>query len=97
MTTILSSRGWLPKVSAASLAGAVLTMGLTGVVGCLSGSDSMPRSMSAQFLMWLAVLVWVALLGSCFLFRSGRQAWLVLTGANILVWGVYVLARAAVL
>jgi hypothetical protein len=39
--------------------------------------------------MWLAVLVWLGVMGSCFLFRSGLRAWVVLGGAAMLVWGLF--------
>ena len=36
--------------------------------------------------MWLVAPLWMALLSTCFLFRSGRHAWLWLGGANVLAW-----------
>ncbi|MDN7355485.1 hypothetical protein [Acetobacter senegalensis] len=92
----LSSRNWFPKVSAAVVAGGLLTFGIMGVVGLLCHSDASPRTLSAQFLLWLVALVWCVLLSVCFLFRSGRQAWVVLAGANVLVWGLFFAIRGLV-
>lgn len=89
----LTSRDWFPKVAAATLPGAGLTLGVIGVLGCVSHGDVTPRGASGQFLMWLAALIWVVLLGTCFLFRSGRRAWLSLVAANIIVWSAYGLTR----
>ncbi|WP_264819554.1 hypothetical protein, partial [Acetobacter tropicalis] len=80
-------------VSAAVVAGAVLTVGIMGVVGVLCHADGSPRTLSAQFLLWLVPPVWCSLLGACFLFRSGRQAWGVLAVANVLVWGLFFAIR----
>jgi hypothetical protein len=93
MNEPLSSRTWFPKVSAATLAGGLMTIGLMGVIGLLLHSTGNPRSLTSQYLMWLAALLWVAFLGTCFLVRSGRQAWLYLAAGNVPVWTLYTLAR----
>ncbi|MCP1243697.1 hypothetical protein GOB86_13070 [Acetobacter lambici] len=87
--TRLNNRQWLAKFMAALVPGALLSFGAMAVVGTLCHTTGDIRTVSAQFLMWMAVLVWLALLGSCFLFRSGARAWAVLGGAALLVWGVF--------
>ncbi|GBQ08463.1 hypothetical protein [Acetobacter cerevisiae] len=89
-----SSKNWFFKVLAAVLPGALLVGGLMGVVGVLCHTDGSPRSASGQYLMWMAALLWSALLSVCFLFRSGLQAWGVLIVANGVVWGLFVVLRS---
>ncbi|OUJ07865.1 hypothetical protein [Acetobacter malorum] len=93
----LSSKNWFFKVLAAVFAGGVLVCGLMGLVGVLCHTDGSPRSASGQYLMWMAALLWSALLSVCFLFRSGLQAWGVLIVANGVVWGLFVVLRSVLL
>lgn len=87
----LNNRQWLTKLVAAIVAGAIFSFGSMAVMGVLCHTTGDPKTVSAQFLMWLAVLVWLVLIGSCFLFRSGLRAWCVLGGAAILAWGLFVM------
>lgn len=85
---------WIYKVLAALLPGTLLVCAVMGVVGVLCHADGSPRSASGQYLMWMAALLWSALLSVCFLFRSGVQAWGLLAAANGVVWGLFVLLRS---
>lgn len=84
-----TNRQWLAKLVAGIVPGIMFSFGCMAVVGVLCGTTGEPRTASAQFLMWLAVLVWLGVMGSCFLFRSGLRAWVVLGGAAMLVWGLF--------
>ncbi|CEF56025.1 hypothetical protein [Acetobacter ghanensis] len=88
-TSRLDNRQWLAKLTAALVFGALFSFGCMAVVGVLCHTTGDGRTVSAQFLMWLALLVWLVLIGSCFLFRSGLRAWCVLGGATVLVWGLF--------
>jgi len=81
--TTLSSRNWFGKASAGLVLGYVLSIGLAGLVfflGHPGGSDKL------QFVMWAVAPVWCLVLGFCFLFRSGRRAWMWLGAASAAVW-----------
>lgn len=85
----LDNRQWLAKLTAAIILGGLIAAASMAVVGVLCHTTGDARTVSAQFLMWFAVLVWLAFIGSCFLFRSGRQAWCVLGGVAVLAWCVF--------
>jgi hypothetical protein len=85
----LTNRQWPAKLVAAIVPGIIFSFGCMAVVGLLCHTTGETRTVSSQFLMWLAVLVWLGVMGSCFLFRSGLRAWIVLGGAAILVWALF--------
>ncbi len=85
----LDNRQWLAKLAAAIVPGLLLAFGGMAVVGQLCHTNAEAQTVSAQFLMWLAVLIWVALIGSCFLFRSGLRAWVTLGSAAVIAWGLF--------
>ncbi|MBS1093712.1 hypothetical protein [Gluconobacter wancherniae] len=90
----LSSRNWFSKALAGSVFGLGLTFAIAGIIGLLIHSDAMPMSASGQLLMWLIPTLWIAILGACFMFRSGLRAWAVLGALNIVLWGVFFTMRA---
>ena len=92
----LTNQQWFAKFVAALVAGALLSLGCMAVLGVLCHANGDARSVSSQFLMWLAILLWFALVGSCFLFRSGLRAWAVLGGGALVVWGVFALLAGVV-
>ncbi|MFT8671107.1 hypothetical protein [Acetobacter orientalis] len=94
LKTPYTSKNWLVKVLAALVPGVIFTLGLTGVVGLLCHTNGNPQSASGQYLMWLTALVWSTLLSTCFLFRSGRQAWGYLSLGCAIVWAAYFLLRS---
>ena len=85
---------WVVEVLAALVPGFIFALGLTGVVGLLGRTNGNPQSASGQYLMWLTALVWSTLLSTCFLFRSGRQAWGYLSLGCAIVWAAYFLLRS---
>ncbi|KXV63926.1 hypothetical protein [Acetobacter orleanensis] len=89
-----STDQWFFKVLASVFLGSLLVCGMMGVVGVVCHTDGNPRTASAQYLMWMAALVWSVVLSGCFLFRSGWQAWGVLALANSAAWGLFSLLRS---
>lgn len=89
----LDNRQWLPKVLAAVFPGCGLAFAIMGLLGLLSGTTGDARTLSAQALMWLTATLWLLVLGTCFLFASARQAWAVLGGGCVLLWGFFLLLR----
>ncbi|GBQ83322.1 hypothetical protein [Asaia krungthepensis] len=82
----LTTRHWLSKTLAALIPGAALALGVMVLIGHLCGSTGNPMTLSAQFLMWGAALIWVLCLSLCFLFRSGLGAWFGFGWLACLVW-----------
>lgn len=85
----LTNRQWPAKLVAALVPGTLFAFGCMAVAGLLCRTTGDGRTASAQFLMWLVVLLWLAVIGNCFLFRSGLRAWAVLGTAAIMVWGLF--------
>lgn len=84
-------RDWWSKSLAGVILGFTLAMACSGVLARLC--DGLPLGVRAQLAMWLVVPVWFATLGLCFLFGSGRRAWLWLGLANVLGYGLLALLR----
>ncbi|WP_319380874.1 hypothetical protein [Thiomicrorhabdus sp.] len=80
-------RDWLAKSLAGLFLGFALGLGLSGVFMALD--NNILLSIKAQLAMWIVTPVWLAVLSSVFLFRSGLRAWLWLGALNLLVLGVY--------
>ena len=91
--TPLTSRDWFGKASAATILGFTLTMALTCTFAIVCATDDDVFSAQRQLAMWLASPIWCAILGFCFLFRSGARAWGWLALANLLAWALYVATR----
>lgn len=90
----LTNDQWLAKLAAAIVPGALLSLGCMAVLGLFCHASGDARSVPSQFLMWFAIVGWLALVGSCFLFRSGRKVWVMLGGSALVVWGLFaILAR----
>ena len=92
----LTNHQWLAKLMAALVAGTLLSLGSMAVLGVLCHANGDARNASSQFLMWFAIMAWFALVGSCFLFRSGLRAWAVLGGAAFVVWGLFAILTGVV-
>lgn len=82
-------RDWLSKALAGVLLGFSLAMTLSGIVAWL-GPDGPAATNKFQWVMWLVSPLWLGVLSFCWLFRSGRHAWLQLGAANLLAFvGLY--------
>ncbi|GAA4479628.1 hypothetical protein [Gluconacetobacter asukensis] len=89
----LDNRQWVAKLSAGIVPGCALALAVMAVVGALCHTTGSPMTLSAQFLMWLAGLVWVVVLSVCFLFRSGARAWAVLGAGSVALWLLFVILK----
>ncbi len=78
-------RDWLSKALAGILLGFSLAMALSGIVAWL-GPDGPAATNKFQWVMWLVSPIWLSVLSFCWLFRSGRQAWIQLGAANLLAF-----------
>lgn len=76
---------WLSKTLAGTLLGFGLAMAVAGLVAW-AGPGGTAATNKFQFVMWLVAPVWVGVLSFCYLFRNGRQAWLWLGAANVVVF-----------
>ncbi|WP_374359237.1 hypothetical protein [Pseudoduganella danionis] len=85
------ARDWLGKTLAGILLGFTLALGCSALFVWLAAS--LPQSARSQLAMWLLAPVWIGVLGGVFFFRSGKQAWLWLGAANLLVFLIPVLGR----
>tara|TARA_R110001606_G_scaffold117232_1_gene246623 strand:+ start:6568 stop:6879 length:312 start_codon:yes stop_codon:yes gene_type:complete len=89
-----SSRDWLGKTSAGLILGFALALSLSGLFALLWPGGLMHSSAKTQLNMWLMSPIWVVVLGSCFLFRSGFRAWLWLGGATLVSSTVLLAVKA---
>ena len=92
----LTSRDWFGKVSAATVLGFTLAIALTCTFALLFSEGDGDFNAQGQIAMWLVSPIWCALLGFCFLFRSGARAWGLLALANVAAWALYAAARLLV-
>ena len=96
MSRPLTSKDWFGKASAGLVCGYALAIGLTGLFAWLGPGGLMHSSARTQLNMWLVAPIWVTVLSTCFLFRSGRQAWTWLLLANAACFGLLFAVRALV-
>lgn len=87
----LDGSGWTGKVLAGLLLGAAFAVGLMGVLGLLFHADAQFKTATSQLLRWFPGPVWGMAIAFSFLFRSVRQAWLVLGVVNGIVWAAFFL------
>lgn len=92
-TSILSSRNWAGRVSAALIAGFTASLAATCIYLRVSGVKDGFFDARGQIAMWALAPLWIGLLGFCFLFRSGLRAWGWLAAANLVLWSVYFALR----
>ncbi len=81
-----SSQDWFGKVGAGCVLGFLLSLAIGGLVARYGMGGVGRFAVEHQFAMWLASPLLVAVLSTCFLFRSSLQAWLWLGAANIVAW-----------
>ncbi|AFJ01367.1 hypothetical protein Q7C_186 [Methylophaga frappieri] len=82
---------WLSKTLAGLILGFFIALATTGLIYLLPLKIRI--SAEAQLIMWLLPPIWLTILSTCFLFRSGLRAWLWLTGANIILFAIYFLFK----
>ncbi len=89
----LQSRHWPGKSAAGLLLGFGLALAASGLYAWWGpgGIDGGPGKL--QFNMWLMAPVWAVVLGFVFLFRTPLRAWLWLSFANLLAFGLLYASR----
>lgn len=75
---------WWSKASAGAILGFGLALSLAGVYAYLGEGGILAPVGRYSLMRMLEALVWIAVFGFCFLFRSGRAAWLWLGAANLI-------------
>ncbi|MEF3367604.1 hypothetical protein V3H18_13775 [Methylocystis sp. 9N] len=78
-------RDWLSKTSAGTILGFTLALAISGLFARL-GPGGFTTPNKYQLVMWLIAPVWLGVLSFCFLFQSGKRAWLWLGAANALAY-----------
>ena len=81
------------KTLAGVVLGWTLALALVGLFAWL-GPGGIKAPDKVQFNMWLIAPVWMLILAPVYLFPSGRQAWGVLLGLNILAHAALLAARS---
>jgi hypothetical protein len=84
-------RDWLAKVSAGALLGLSLALASSGLFTRMA--SGMVPGLRAQLAMWMVAPIWLAVLGGCFLFRTGKRAWLWLGVVNLVLFAALAAAR----
>ena len=84
---------WWGKASAGVILGFGLALSLVGLYAYLgSGGIDAPGG-RYSLMRYMEVLVWTAVFGLCFLFRSGRAAWGWLGAMNLLAFAALFACR----
>ena len=83
---------WWRKSFAGAVLGATLAFALAGIFAWL-GPGGIAAPDKSQFVMWLIAPIWMTVLSSVWLFRTGTLALLWLGGANLLAWALLLLVR----
>lgn len=78
-------RDWVSKTSAGAILGLSLAIALAGLFAWLS-PGGLETTNKFQLVMWLVAPIWLTTLSLCFLFASGKRAWLWLGGANLMAY-----------
>lgn len=83
---------WWSKTIAGTVLGFTLAVALAGLFAWV-GPGGVLAPNKYQFVMWMIAPVWLAVVSGCFVFRTGRQAWAWLGGANVLAYAALFLSR----
>lgn len=86
---------WLGKSLAGLLPGLAIAFVCVGFYAWY-GPGSISSADKTQFNMWLVTPVWFCILSLVFLFRSARQAWVVLGAVTLLLYSSFILVRSFV-
>lgn len=76
---------WWRKSIAGVVLGFTLALGISGLFAWL-GPGGIAAPDKTQFVMWSIAPLWMTVLSSVFLFRTGNQALLLLVGTNMVVY-----------
>jgi len=86
------SRDWLSKTLAGVIGGFGLAIAASGLLACLT-PGALDVQNKFQVAMWLVPPVWIGVMSTSFMFRTGLRAWVWLGGANLLGFAMFALAR----
>lgn len=84
---------WWGKASAGVILGLGLALSLVGLYAYLGPGGIDAPGGRYSLMRYLEVIVWIAVLGLCFLFRSGRAAWVWLGAANLITFAALFACR----
>ncbi len=87
---------WWSKTLAGVILGFLLAVALAGLFAWI-GPGGLSAVNKIQLIMWMVAPIWLGVVSFCFLFRSGRQAWLWLGCATILAHTALLAARSPLL
>lgn len=84
---------WWGKASAGAILGLGLALSLVGLYAYLAPGGINAPGGRYSLMRYLEVIVWIAVFGFCFLFRSGRAAWAWLGAANLIAFAALFACR----
>jgi hypothetical protein len=92
MTSTPFRADWISKSFAGIVLGFYAAMAICGLFFLLP--LQIGRSGEAQLIMWLLGPIWLTILSTCFLFRSGARAWFWLGLTNVVLYALYFLFKS---
>jgi hypothetical protein len=84
---------WWGKACAGALLGLGLALSLTGLYAYLGPGGIESPGGRYSLMRHLEAFIWIAVFGLCFLFRSGRAAWIGLGTANLVAFAALFACR----
>jgi hypothetical protein len=84
---------WWSKASAGAILGFGLALSLAGLYAYLAPGGIDAPGGRYSLMRFLEAIVWIAVFGFCFLFRSGRAAWAWLGVANLITLAALLACR----
>jgi hypothetical protein len=84
---------WWAKTSAGAILGFGLALSLVGLYAYLGPGGIDTPSGRYALMRFLVALIWIAVFGFCFLFRSGLAAWGWLGAANLIAFAALFACR----
>lgn len=91
MTSTPFRADWISKSLAGIVLGFFAAMAICGLFFLLP--LQIGRSGEAQLIMWLLGPIWLTILSTCFLFRTGARAWFWLGVTNVVLYSLYFLFK----
>jgi len=91
--TLYTSKNWLGKTAAGVILGFGLAIALSGLFAWLGPMGLEGGSGKLQLTMWITAPIWITVISTCFLFKTGLRAWAWLGAANIIAFAGLYLAR----
>lgn len=83
---------WWGKTCIGLVLGLLLTYALVGIFAWF-GPGGLHADVKVQFTMWIISPIWLSILAFTYLFKTARQALMVLSFATIVCYGVFFFLR----